>query len=242
MILIVYIIFEISHFKVEKYNFKSKKIKNNIKILQVSDFHNSKWINKKRLLNEIEKFNPDFIFLTGDIISRRTKKFANIENLLDILNRYEVYFVEGNHKRDNKNKEEFYEILEKYKIKNISMKSYKREDLNIFGNKFNTCYDYNLVLEEDKYNILLTHDPKDFINSPFNYDLVFSGHTHGGQIRLPILGQVVDHGKSFFPEYSKGLYRVNKTDLLISSGLGQSVPIRILNRVSISEIEIKKEL
>lgn len=73
-------------------------------------------------------------------------------------------------------------------------------------------------------------------------DLILSGHTHGGQIRLPLIGAVVAPGQGFFPEYDKGIFRINDTILYIDSGLGNSAaPIRAFNPVQISNIIIEPE-
>lgn len=238
LFLVIYNFYEIAFFKVEKLKLKSNKI-NSLKITQISDFHNNKFINKKYLVKSIRKFDPDFICITGDFISRDTKDFSRVESLLKDLSNFKIYFVEGNHERDNINSEEFYNILEKYKVINLSSNIKREENIIIYGNSFGTSYDYTSKLNENFYNILITHDPKDFIGNRKNYDLVLSGHKHGGQVRFPFVGQVIDHGPRFFPKYSKGLYRENNTNFYINSGLGQSVPLRFLNRVSYANIEIK---
>lgn len=242
ILIIIYNIFEISIFKKDYLLLESSKV-NHLKITQISDFHNNKLVNKKRLIKEINKFNPDFIVLTGDIISRSTDEFKNIENLLSLISSYKVYFVQGNHERDNVLEDDFYKLLDKYNIENLShdKTSFIKNNISfkIYGNSFGTSYDYLFDLNEEDFNILLTHDPKDYLTDKREYDLVLSGHTHGGQVRIPFLGQIIDHGPSLFPEYSKGLYKEGKTNLYISSGLGQNIPIRIFNRISYTNIEIK---
>lgn len=69
--------------------------------------------------------------------------------------------------------------------------------------------------------------------------LVLSGHSHGGQIRLPFIGAVVAPDQVFFPEYDAGLFVENETNMLVSSGLGGSViPVRFLNPPEIVLIEL----
>lgn len=236
--LLIYNFYELSCFKVEKLILKSNKI-NNLKITQISDFHNNIFINERRLVKSIKKFNPDFIFITGDLISRNTKDFSKVENLLQNLSNFKIYFVEGNHERENINNKKFYNILDKYNVINLSGDFKRIENVNIYGNKFGTSYDYTSDLDLDFYNILLTHDPIDFLGNIKKYDLVLSGHKHGGQVRLPYIGQIIDHGPKFFPKYSKGLYNIEDINFYISSGLGQSICLRFLNRVSYTNIKIK---
>jgi len=52
-------------------------------------------------------------------------------------------------------------------------------------------------------------------------DIVFSGHVHGGVIRLPIIGGLLSPERRFFPKYTKGLYRLGKTVMAVTAGLGK---------------------
>jgi predicted MPP superfamily phosphohydrolase len=105
--------------------------------------------------------------------------------------------------------------------------------------------DLNSALQgvDDKiYTVMLAHDPwiiydyEDFVP-----DLTLSGHTHGGQVRLPFVGAVVAPGQKLFPDLDKGLYNMKQNKLLyIDSGVGTSVfPIRFLNRSQVTLITIE---
>ena len=118
------------------------------------------------------------------------------------------------------------------------------EKINIAGVEFqinrkeytNALYNIN----PRYFTLLLSHSP----NRPIKYltgkeDLILSGHTHGGQVRLPILGAIVAPGQGLFPKYDKGIVELGKTILYIDSGLGNSLyPIRLFNRVQTSNITI----
>lgn len=181
------------------------------------------------------------IFLTGDVVSRNTKKFNRVEKFISIFRNYETYFVQGNHEIENPTTE-LYNLLEKNNVKNLSNSSHKfiikNNTINLYGNSFNDVI--NPKLDKDSINILLAHNTNQFINNKFDYDYVFSGHKHGGQVRLPFLGQVIDHGRVFFPKYSMGKYLVDNTLLYIDSELGQSIYLRILDRVSYSVIDLER--
>ena len=87
----------------------------------------------------------------------------------------------------------------------------------------------------------LCHKPECYIWSfkDYNIDLMVSGHTHGGQIRLPFIGPIIAPGRGLFPKYDKGIIEIEDTILYIDSGLGNRlVPIRLFNRVQISNIMI----
>ncbi|HPU01230.1 MAG: metallophosphoesterase [Firmicutes bacterium] len=94
---------------------------------------------------------------------------------------------------------------------------------------------------DDEIAILLAHNPKYFQEyARWGADLVFSGHIHGGVVRLPFLGGLLSPDVTFFPPYSAGLYRSGKTTMHVSRGLGNSViPIRIFNRPDVSFIVLE---
>ena len=96
-------------------------------------------------------------------------------------------------------------------------------------------------VKADEFSILLSHRPehiKDYSDAGF--DLVFSGHAHGGQIRLPFIGGIYAPHQGFMPKYTKGVINMKKTKMVVSRGLGNSVlPIRILNRPEITVTVLK---
>ena len=70
-------------------------------------------------------------------------------------------------------------------------------------------------------------------------DLVFCGHAHGGQFRIPFIGGVVAPNQGLFPTYDSGLYNKDSTDMIVSRGLGNSIiPIRINNNPEIIIVEL----
>ena len=85
------------------------------------------------------------------------------------------------------------------------------------------------------YTILLSHRPELIdIYASFDINLVFSGHAHGGQVRIPFIGGVIAPNQGLFPKYTSGLHEVKNTKMIISRGLGNSAfPFRINNRPEI---------
>ncbi|MCG4587118.1 hypothetical protein L0P56_16660, partial [Anaerosalibacter bizertensis] len=75
-IFLIYILIQIKCFKINKVILNNDKISNDLNIVQITDFHNNKLINKNRLIEEIKNIDPDVIFLTGDIIDAKTKDFS----------------------------------------------------------------------------------------------------------------------------------------------------------------------
>ena len=74
-----------------------------------------------------------------------------------------------------------------------------------------------------------------------NVDLVFSGHVHGGQFRLPFVGGVVGPDQGFFPKYDAGEFVEENTTMILSRGLGNSIiPLRIFNRPELVLVELDR--
>ena len=73
-------------------------------------------------------------------------------------------------------------------------------------------------------------------------DLVFSGHAHGGQFRLPFIGGLVAPNQGLFPKYDAGLYTDGTTNMIVSRGIGNSIiPIRFNNRPEVVLVELRAE-
>lgn len=71
-------------------------------------------------------------------------------------------------------------------------------------------------------------------------DLIFSGHAHGGQIRLPFVGGLFTPDQGFFPKYDAGLFAEGDTNMIISRGIGNSAfPVRINNRPEVILAELR---
>lgn len=223
------------------------------KIVQVSDLHNNVFGKRnEQLIKKIKQIKPDYIFITGDFLDARKTKFSVCEQLAENLSSIApTYYCTGNHEVRIMH---FLEKLEKkfrsYGITNLRNKSVwlrrKGSMIRLSGaddpSFFKGVYERedkeqilsgildSLVCRES-YNILLSHKPG-FYNCYENagFELVFSGHAHGGQFRLPgnIPLYVPDMG--MFPKYVQGVSRINNTILVVSRGLGQSIiPFRINN-------------
>ena len=99
-------------------------------------------------------------------------------------------------------------------------------------------------IPQDEFGILLSHRPELFeFYSLCHIPLIFSGHAHGGQIRLPFIGALFAPGQGLFPEYTAGGYELLDSAMYVSRGLGNSLfPIRINNRPQINCIILNQEL
>jgi predicted MPP superfamily phosphohydrolase len=94
--------------------------------------------------------------------------------------------------------------------------------------------------------ILLAHEPQmiDGYSQPTHpgVDLVFAGHAHGGQIRLPFTDGLFAPGQGILPKLTSGVHVLDNTTMIISRGLGNSTfPLRLFNRPEVVVTELKRK-
>lgn len=248
--LCTYIFIQINIPKVHFEELRFDNIEKDIKILHISDYHNKKLI-FKNIFYKLEKFKPDLIVITGDLIDRKsndlTYSFEFIKNIRKITSN--IFFVSGNHEYENSKHELLISFLKKNGVSVLNNKNLEiltgNSNINIIGvDHLNPQYKKESILDKKQFNIMIIHSPDKALNFDLsNIDLVLSGHTHGGQVRLPFLGAIVtpDKGININSKYDKGVFRIgNNTILYIDSGLGYSrFPLRFLNRSQISQLVIK---
>ncbi|WP_422486125.1 metallophosphoesterase [Gudongella sp. DL1XJH-153] len=245
---------QITDFRTQRVFIQSDKVQKDIRIAQVTDSHSNQRIDISKLKDQIEEFNPHMIAFTGDLVDHKTEDLTVALKLMDSLRSMgvPVYFVEGNHEIANRHRKELLKELEDRNViilKNSSHEIVVDENpIGIYGAEFYVeDHDYQEMLssaDRDKLNILLSHSPvKASWYADGDVDLILSGHTHGGQIRLPLIGGLVSPGQGLFPHYDKGLMELPEgTMLYIDSGIGNSVlPIRVMNPVQFSLITISKK-
>lgn len=239
-----------------------------IKVIHLSDLHGKEYgKNNKKLKKLILKENPDLVVATGDMIDSNLKNMDGIINFLSDLNKsVKVIFISGNNERRSKKANFIFESLKsngvivlKNEIITLNLKGIKVNVLGMFevpnGNlqspfkKVNGSYIYWCAdklferLEElDGLKLVLSHYPEKFNDeySKYNFNVMFSGHAHGGQFRIPIVKKgLIAPGQGFFPKYTEGIHG-NKNKLIISRGLGNSGKItRLFNRPEIVKVKIK---
>lgn len=234
-------------------------------IVQVSDLHNKNY--NGRLIEKIIQENPDIIAVTGDVIDRnRTNLPVAIEALDAMTELAPVYFVTGNHEVHSGLYKELrealagigvidldndYDILDKEgaEIGLIGIEdpaSYTDEEVHIddpTGQQFLRLIQRNMGNTGTEYNILLSHRAEMMeIYALANVDVALTGHTHGGQIRLPLLNGLFAPSQGFFPKYTSGMYERDNTKMIVSRGLGNSIfPFRINNRPELVVVILKSE-
>lgn len=230
------------------------------KIVQVSDLHNAEFgENQKSLISKVEDAEPDVIFITGDLIDSNRYDLDTALVLIDALvEMADVYFVTGNHEVATNRIDEIAEALIERGVIYLDNESavweIDGETVQIAGihdpliNPYVDPSDYSYgAIEEagltDGFSMLLAHRPE--LISAYagsGIDAVFSGHAHGGQVRIPGIGGIFAPGQGWFPRMTEGIFENGDTQLVLSRGLGNSgFPFRILNRPEIVSITLVKE-
>ena len=250
----VYVHYENLNLEVTHYTIHSKNIPmafQGVRFVVLSDLHNNSFgKDNVRLLDEIDKVNPEFIIVAGDmIIGNVLNDYSIVLSLLsNLVARYKVYYGYGNHEQRVMSGGECYdEHFDDYKesLQRLGVHFLNNEQINIYRNedsititglqigaeyfrkrkqpKFTTEYLQKLVGISDNqcYNILIAHNPVYFKNyMEYGADLILSGHIHGGIIRLPFARGLISPQYKFFPKYDAGRFEENGKIMLVSRGLG----------------------
>jgi len=243
--LLIYIIIGFkNNLTVTEYDYINAKIPasfDGYKILQISDLHcKSYGPEQAELIQTINHCQPDLIVLTGDIVDEDHSSIKALYDLIAGLNQqYPIYYVSGNHELEPsaaKNTNDMLDVFQSFNVVDLDDKMVtieKGEDsICLYGQKFRSRYVVQFLetVDETKFNILLYHGADFFdIIAPFNYDLVFCGHIHGGVVRLPIIGGLVSPDGSLFPKFDKGMFTQGNSTLIASAGLGKTRAPRFYN-------------
>ena len=233
------------------------------RIVQVSDLHNAEFDKyNSTILAPIFHSEPDIIVITGDMIdSRNTNVDVAISFAQKAVNIAPVYYVNGNHEK--RVPEAYEELKQGLTEAGVTILENKSVDITIGDETItligindstfpmelvddtmgqNVAYQLaNIVPDNDNYKVLLAHRPEYFNAYAGQVDLVLSGHAHGGQFIIPFIGGFVAPGQGLFPEYYKGSYIQENTEMIVSRGVGNSIiPFRINNKPEIVIAELTK--
>ena len=229
------------------------------RIVQVSDLHNATFgRNQSSLIEKVEAASPDAIFLTGDLVDSNRYDLDSSLVLVDALvEMSEVYYVTGNDEVASNKVEEILGALRERGVtvlENDSVEWAKEgESVQIAGiddplmepdiheEEATQQSLANAQMTED-FTLLLAHRPEYLpIYADYGVDVVFSGHAHGGQIRIPGIGGLIAPGQGWFPKVTEGIFEVDQSQMVVSRGLGNSTfPVRIFNLPEIVVVTLEK--
>ena len=245
------LVFEPYSLNVTTYNLENQQL-SGIKIVFATDFHIAPYpwekMRLQKIINRINEQNADLVILGGDYVNRHDKKSTMspdeiatklkgiIAPKVAVLGNHDAYYGKSEVKTALKNVG--ISVLDNQNVSLIL----RRRHVSIAG-----VADYNTgkprveeVLKNlSKPIIFITHSPDVFPNILGRVDIAFAGHTHGGQIVIPLLGALLvptDSGR----KYVYGLMYENGKPLVISSGLGTSIlPLRFYNRPEIVVVKFR---
>ena len=234
---------------------------NGFLIAQVSDLHNAEMgKDNEKLISMLKDAAPDIIVITGDMIdSRNTKVDVALDFAEQAVKIAPCYYVTGNHEA---RVDEYSDLKDGLLELGVIVLEDARAEIELSDKiitligvddpSFQTDYLFGddetimksklneLTSEDDGYTVLLSHRPELFdtyVES--GVDLVFSGHAHGGQFRIPFVGGVVAPNQGVFPKYDAGIYSEGDTNMVVSRGVGNSIiPFRVNNRPEVILIEL----
>jgi len=242
--------------KLRVYTVPYEKIKSPIRIAMISDLHSQYFgEEQKKLVTLLEQEKPDIIAYTGDIADDVKPNDNTIALLKALEGKYPAFYVSGNHEFWNGEMETIKETFRSYGVKVLQG---EKEKITVNGQEIVMCGVDDPEVGEDvfqeqlenavkgvakeSFSVLLSHRPERILQYElYPYDLVLSGHAHGGQWRIPFLfNGIYAPNQGRFPQYAGGVYEGDNQTCIVSRGLTYTstrVP-RIFNPPELVVVEI----
>lgn len=220
-----------------------------VRIAHLSDLHNADY--GGRLPERVRAAAPDLIVVTGDIISRTTLDPAPaLRQLAACAAAAPAFYVPGNHEFRSRHWRRLYKMLW---AAGVTILCDSRADFPLRGGTVTvvglldpvfggfSARKVAALCGGPHFPILLSHRPERLTDyAAGGARLVFCGHAHGGQLRLPGIGGLVAPGQGFFPKYTAGVHRLGRTIMVVSRGLGGvTLPPRLFNRPEVVVVQLK---
>lgn len=250
------------------YKITTDKITESVRIAVITDLHSTIYgSNQTHLLEELASTNPDLILLVGDIADDQVSHDGT-EQLLSIIgSEYPCYYVSGNHEVWSGEIDTIKEMIRSYgvtvlegtseliSIRDQSLLLCGVDDPELFFGYADTLQtsadswqtqlqNFASTVESSVYSILLSHRPElvdSYTDSAF--DLVVSGHAHGGQVRIPfLLNGLYAPNQGLFPKYAGGEYKLGSTTMIVSRGLCKNNLPRVFNPPELVVVDLLPEL
>ncbi len=252
-----------NNIKVSNYTVSNTKSNAKLRFVILSDLHNKEFgENNDDLIKIVKEQNPDFIAVCGDMIVRGNTDTSVAKNALTKLKDIApTYCCLGNHERDTADQIDFGTEINAtgaVLLDNSSIEFTKDGQTVLIGGMSDfPYYEYNAPdydtperyfweqfneQTKNKFSILLHHQPEYIaeLSRDTDIDIIACGHTHGGQIQLPFVGGLVAPNQGLFPKYDKGEYDLDGTKMIVTTGLGNNIPIpRVNNQVEICTVSVE---
>ena len=243
---------------VRRYTVESDKVNAPVCLAVLTDYHGCDYgLNGAELVKQTEVLAPDAILLVGDMFSADGDPEAELRMLRQLDSIAFTYYVTGNH--------EYWEysvpqLLARIADTGVTVLEQSCVSLVVDGQRINFCgipdpYAYvdtevalNRAVEDIDhltFTVLMAHRPEliEKYAATGSFDLVVSGHAHGGQVRIPFLvNGLYAPNQGWFPRYAGGRYEADGTTMIVSRGLStqrqMGIP-RIFNRPELVVVELK---
>lgn len=228
-----------------------------LRIAHISDLHNTEFgRGSKRLLSILREEQPDLIVITGDLVDSFTPKpEISLAFAREAAAIAPCFYVTGNHEsRLGRVFDEAERGLAEAGVTVLRNETFTLtrggESIRIVGlddPAFASGDDRSYARQQlaalaapEGFDILLSHRPELFeVYAEAGVGLVFAGHAHGGQVRLPFIGGLVAPDQGLFPKYDAGVFTDGGTTMLVSRGLGNSIiPLRVNDRPQVIVAEL----
>ena len=238
---------------VRTYTLETAKLDQPVRLLLLTDLHSTVHGREQQALIDLVRAQaPDAVLLSGDIADDEVPHRGTELLLEAVAGKYPCFYVTGNHEFWAEGTEEILEMFRRYGVTVLagtwSDLTVRGQTIRIFGvddpegfeaapgeavpagwlEQWETC---RAGLEEGTFSVLLSHRPElTELYRGSGFDLVVSGHAHGGQVRVPLLlNGLYAPNQGFFPRYAGGLYDLDGTALAVSRGLSISRLPRVFN-------------
>jgi predicted MPP superfamily phosphohydrolase len=236
---------------VVNYTVSSEKLTDPVRIVQLSDLHGKEL---KDLAQTVAQQQPDLIVMTGDMMDKNDDAPDVVCDLIRTLQDVApIYYCYGNHEQNwmSASGTDLTPLLTEAGAvvldTDFTDLTIQEQTLRIGG--FHGYYSYWHMLEStgqeevfaenfestEDFKLLLNHIPTGWLDwgrmNDLPVDLVLTGHYHGGQIRIPLLGGLYAPYVGYFPKYTEGMYEGETATVILSAGLGSSPGIPRINNL-----------
>ncbi len=255
--IVILIIFALNEkLTIRYYEIESNKINDNVRIAFVADLHSCYYgEGQTELLSCIDEQQPDIILFGGDIVDDDLPFDNAVTVLKSLAGKYPCYYVSGNHEYWSGKIDIIKQMIAGYGI--IILEG-QGETVAVNEQLINICGVDDAEIGESNFmqqiinaegqtdpalfTIFIAHRPE-YINTYLQYDfnLILSGHAHGGQWRIPgIINGLLAPNQGFFPKYAGGIYEFSDKTFIVSRGLAKEstrIP-RIFNPPELVMVDI----
>lgn len=239
--------------QITEYTISSEKLTQPATLAVVSDLHNSSFGHKQAgLASAIRASNPDALLLTGDMAEDVQSLSATCDLIQALSGETPVFYVSGNHECASGELDEIKDRLRSMGVHVLEGESKILPcGLRIAGADDPLCLYRqewrdqiaSLRSGDDVFTVLLAHRPDRVEYYSEGFDLVLTGHAHGGQVRIPF---ILENGlwapnQGFLPKYTTGIHETSDGRMIVSRGLSKGFPPRVFNRPELVIVHLVPE-